>query len=115
MPVCLYHDPHYIFYIRVWNLRLEKIAHAVYENRARAGPLERLGKFFRYETQIKTLFIRMPSNATETFGERFGVTVLAAGAYLGATPQGVPGCIGPLDFRMFTHGWGDMMIFIVPM
>src|SRR5207245_184922 len=105
MPVRFDHYADHILYIRVWNFRLEEIAHAIDKDRAWARPLERLRQFFRHSAEIKALFIGMPGDAAETLGKGFGIAVLAARTDLGASPQWIPGCVSPLDFRMFAHGW----------
>src|SRR4051794_10634822 len=63
----------------------------------------------------------MAGDASEPFGEGLGVAVGAAGGDLGATPNGVPSCVGPLDFGSIAHRespkgseYRGGLLFIIP-
>ena len=75
MPVGLNHNADDILDVLVRHFRLEQIAHAVYENSARARPVERLGELGRDETEIESLLIGVAYNAAKALGESLGVTV----------------------------------------
>ncbi len=55
------------------------------------------GELLRHEAKIKALFIWVAFDAAEALGKGLGVTVLAAGTDLRATPERVPRRVGPLD------------------
>src|SRR6202035_3873504 len=69
MPVRLDHDLYNIHDISVRHLWLEQVAHAIYENIARAAPQKRLRELLRNEPQIKSLFIRVTGDAAKSFSE----------------------------------------------
>jgi hypothetical protein len=65
--------------------------------------LEGLGQFLGDETEIKTLFVWVAGYSAESLGESLSVTMLASGADLGATAQGVPSRVCPFDFGVIAH------------
>lgn len=83
---------------------MKKIAHRIHENHSWLSPTERLLNTFWAQGQIKSKFERMTSRSTEAFRETLGVTVVAAAADLGATRDGIPGCVSPFDRRRICHG-----------
>lgn len=98
MPVRLNHDANDILDVGIGDVGLEKIAHAVDENRSGNSPLKRLGKLIRDQPEIEALLIGMALHSTEPFGKGLGITVLAAWADFGAAAKGIPRRVGPFDF-----------------
>lgn len=47
---------------------------------------------------VEVLLVWVTRYAAKSFGEGFGVAMGAAWADFGAAADGVPGCVGPLDF-----------------
>ena len=61
-------------------------------------PTEWFAELFGNDAQIETKLERMTAHTAETLGECLGVAVRAAGANLGASTNGIPSCVSPLDF-----------------
>jgi len=76
---------------------MEEIGHGVYEHAPGSTPAEWLRHFLGNETKVKTLFVGMAFHSAEPLRKRLGIAVLAAGTDLGATPNGIPGRVCPLD------------------
>ena len=66
-------------------------------------PPEWLSKLFGNEPGNKPLFVGMARDTAKPFGEGFGVAVLATGADLLTTSNGVPCGLRPLDFGLQAH------------
>ena len=46
------------------------------------------------------MFVGMTFDPAKSFGKRFGIAMLAAGAKLDASTDGIPGGVGPFDGRV---------------
>jgi hypothetical protein len=53
MPICIHHDSYNIQNVIIWDVCLEKIAHAINKNGAGAGPCEWLGQLLGNKTKIE--------------------------------------------------------------
>src|SRR5579863_1489456 len=82
---------------------MEKVAHRINEDYFGFAPAQWLRELFRNQAQIKTLFVRMPLHPTKAFSESFGVAVFAAWADFGATTDGIPRGVRPLNGRSRAH------------
>ena len=97
MPVGRDHNLGDSFSVAVRHAWLKEIAHRIYKHQLRPSPREWLSQFFRDQFQIEALLIWMALYSPKSFGECFGVAVLAAGTDLGAAAHRVPGGVGPFD------------------
>jgi hypothetical protein len=52
---------------------------------------------FRHKAEVEALLVGMIGDSSPALGEGFGVTILTTRAYLGASPDRVPGCVCPFD------------------
>src|SRR5947207_2212319 len=105
MPVRLLHDFGNLNYVLSRNTLVEQVAHAVDKHHPRPAPTQGLTEFFRHQPQVETLFIRMSRHISESFRERFGVTMSASRADLGAAANRIPGGIRPFNGRALTHNF----------
>ena len=103
VPVRLEHDIDDFLDVLIGYIFVKEVTHRVDEYHPRPGPLERIGKFFRNEPQIETLFIRMARNTAEPLGKCLGVAVGTARTDLRATPDWVPGRVSPFDASVVAH------------
>ena len=86
-----------------WNVLVEEVAHRVDEYLSRASPMQRLFELLWHESEVEPLFERMPWNTSKAFCECLRVAEFATGTNLGASANGVPSCVGPLDRRAVAH------------
>ena len=98
------HDVEHLVDELRWNVFVEQVAHGIHEHHAGFFPFERLGKAVRSKRDIEPTGKRMTGHTTESLGEPFGVTVVAAPRDLGAARHWVPRGIGPLDLGFVAHG-----------
>jgi hypothetical protein len=82
---------------------VKKIAPGVHENHARLVPRKRLQKAFRVPRRVKAGFKGMSRHAAETLRKTRGVAILAPGADLGATDNGIPRRVAPFDRALVSH------------
>ncbi len=82
---------------------LKEVAHRVYEYFSRPSPTQWLKELFRNQSEVKAELVRMPPDSAPALSEHGGVAVLATGAHLGASPNGIPGCIRPLNGAVVAH------------
>src|SRR5438445_7865168 len=88
---------------------VKKVAHRVHENHPGRPPAKRVAKFFGNEPQVEAKLERMTRHTAKTLGEGLGVTMHAAGTDLGASPNRIPSCVRPLDFRFVAHMWSSFV------
>src|SRR5919106_5397724 len=89
--------------VLVRHILMKQVAHRIDEDHFRCMPAQRFSQLLGYEPQVKSLFIGMTWNATETLGKGFSVAMHAPGTDLCTSPNRVPCCIGPFDCRATTH------------
>ncbi len=85
------------------NLLVEKVAHAVHEDRPGLLPSHGKVKTLRPEPKIKPLFEVVTGNSTPTLCKDLGIATLATRADLRAARHRIPGRIGPLYCGADTH------------
>ena len=79
------------------NLLVEKVAHAVHEDRAGLLPCERQFQTLWPKSEVEALLEVVAWNATPALGKNLGIAMLAAGTNLRTTCDRVPGRIRPLN------------------
>jgi len=79
-------------------LKKKGVAHGVDEDGAGFFPAAGDVEGLRLEGEAEVVAVVRLAHGVESFGESFGVAVLAAGADFGAAGDGVPGGLGPFDF-----------------
>src|SRR6266849_5864624 len=99
----MFYRVEYLIYEFVRHTLVEKVAHGIHENLARAAPAQRQIETLRPQREVEAGAERMTGYATETFGEAFRITVVASRADLGAPGGRVPGGVGPLDRCCVRH------------
>ena len=104
MPTRVPHDPRDPEDVLVGHGLMKEVAHRVDEDHPGRPPLERLLQLVRNQPDVEAKLEGMPGHATEALRERLRVAVLAPGADLRATADGVPGRVGPLDLGFVAHG-----------
>ena len=86
---------------------MEQIAHRVDENDLRPFPFERLFERVFVQAELEAIAIVWLTHGLQAFRHALGIAMFAAGTDLGAARQRVPGGFGPLDSRMFSHGFSS--------
>src|SRR5437870_4546645 len=97
MPVGLLHHAEDLVDVGIRHRLVEEIAHAVDEDAAGLAPAEWEAQQIGLEGHREPSSVPRIAHRLETDGEPLCVTMLTAGADLGAPRHGVPGRIRPLD------------------
>ena len=82
---------------------MEKVAHAVHEDRSGLLPGQGKVKPLRPESQIKSLLEMMPRDSTPALCKDLGIAMLATRTDLRAASDGIPRGVGPFDGREKGH------------
>jgi hypothetical protein len=86
-----------------WNVLVEEVAHRVDEYLPRASPMQRLFELFWHESEVKSLLERMPWDTSKAFCECLRIAEFATSTNLGASANGIPSCVCPLDGGAVAH------------
>src|ERR1039458_9750862 len=103
MPVRFYHDPGHVLDIGIRNVCLEKVAHGIDEDGARAGPVKRFDELGGDESRVKPQFVGVARHATEALGKGLRVAVFTAWANLDVAAHRIPRGVGPFDLAVIAH------------
>ena len=103
MPPCGAHHMADLLNVVIRYLVVEEVAHRVDKNLLWRRPPDGVAQFFGYQSQVEAELKGMPLYATESFGERLGITMLTSGADFRAAPDRVPSGVRPLDFGIKAH------------
>lgn len=104
MPWGSFHCAEHLTDEREGYFLVEKIAHAVQEDRPWLLPCKGKVKAIRPQAEVEALLVGMARNAAPAFGEGFSVAMPTARTELRAARHRVPGRISPLYGRLFAHG-----------
>src|SRR5271166_2800307 len=97
VPVRLQHHIDHRRNVIVRNFLVKQIAHGIYEHPARRLPFQRLVQLPRNKSKIKSLFVGMSLDATESLREDLRIAVRAARTNLGAPTRRIPRGVRPFD------------------
>jgi hypothetical protein len=115
VPIRALHDAAYLGDILGRHAFLKKVAHRIDKNSFWRPPPQRLVELLGNESEVKSLLVWVAGHPSKAFGKGFGVTVLAARAYLGASADGIPGGIGPFHGAFNCHRFiGELKAKSVP-
>src|SRR5262245_51005188 len=103
MPVATAHHIHNTGDVILRYVLVKQVTHRIDENPLRLSPSQRVVELLRHQPQVEALFVRVPGHAAKPLGKRLGVTPRAAWRDLRAPAHGIPGSVGPFDFRVIAH------------
>jgi len=82
---------------------MKQITHAVDEDPPGLSPPQRLGELVRVKRHTESVMVSRNAHGAKTQRKALGVAVLAARTDLGATSDGIPCRVSPLDRSPVTH------------
>ena len=97
MPVRAVHDIEDAFDVVSRDLFMEEIAHRVDEDALRGLPVKRQFQHLRLQRELKSIPVVGLSHRLQALRKTLGIAMLAAGAYLGASGDRIPGRVCPFD------------------
>src|SRR6185295_974279 len=98
MPICTLHHAYNGGYVVIRDAFVKQIAHRIHKDHLWRCPTKRVSEFYRHNSQIKTLLVRMAGYAPKSFSKYFSITMFATRANLGAPAHWIPRSVGPFDF-----------------